>query len=57
MESDIKGLISDIDAQTINIIDSPNVPNGPIVLNPQPDSGWIILKNVYRFYKLIYNLR
>ncbi|WP_310602436.1 right-handed parallel beta-helix repeat-containing protein [Anaerosporobacter sp.] len=53
LETDINGLISDIDTSTITTIDDPNIPNGPINLNPQPDYEWLLIFLIILFTVLI----
>ncbi len=43
VESNIVGNITNIAVNSIRIIDSPNVPNGPVSVLPQPTNWWLLL--------------
>lgn len=43
VETDINDLVFGVDTSTVNIIDDPNVPNGPINLNPQSNYRYIFI--------------
>ncbi len=43
METDVNGLVTGVNTTTVTAIDDPNVPNGPVNINPQPDCQWTLI--------------